>query len=75
MYTNVSSLALFLFLEMVSNNGPQFISVVWENLMERLTTKYRFTTLYKLSTNGLVEQTNKTFLFYNCKRSGNKGKC
>jgi hypothetical protein len=47
-------------LEMVSDNGPQFTSNVWEDLMERLAIKHRFTTMYKPSTNGLVERTNKT---------------
>ena len=42
-------------LEMVSDNGPQFTSDVWEHLIERLAIKLRFTTMYKPSTNGLVE--------------------
>lgn len=40
-------------LEMVSDNGPQFTSDVWEDLMVRLAIKHRFTT--KPSTNKLVE--------------------
>ena len=47
-------------LEIVSDNGPQFISDVWKDLMERLAIKHRLTTMYKPSTNGLVERTNKT---------------
>ena len=47
-------------LEMISDNGPQFTNVIWEDLMERLAIKHRFTTMYKPSTNGLVERTNKT---------------
>ena len=46
-------------LEMVSDNEPQFTSDVWEDLMERLAIKHRLTTMYKPSTNGLVERTNK----------------
>ena len=46
-------------LEIVSDNGPQFISDVWKDLMERLAIKHRLTTMYKPSTNGLVERTNK----------------
>ena len=42
-------------LEMISDNGPQFTNVIWEDLMERLAIKHRFTTMYKPSTNGLVE--------------------
>jgi hypothetical protein len=47
-------------LEIVSDNGPQFLSEVVENLLARLVVKHRFTTMYKPSTNGLVERTNKT---------------
>jgi len=47
-------------LEIVSNNGPQFLSEVVENLLARLVMKHRFTTMYKPSTNGLVERTNRT---------------
>ncbi len=47
-------------LEIVSYNGPQFLSEVVENLLARLAVKHRFTTMYKPSTNGLVERTNRT---------------
>jgi len=47
-------------LEIVSNNGPQFLSEVVENLLARLAMKHRFTTMYKPSINGLVERTNTT---------------
>ena len=47
-------------LEMVLDNGLQFTSDLWEDLMERLAIKHRFTTMYNLSTNGFVELTNKT---------------
>jgi transposase InsO family protein len=47
-------------LEIVSDNGPQFLSEVVENLLARLAVKHRFTTMYKPSTNGLVERTNRT---------------
>ncbi len=47
-------------LEIVSNNGPQFLSEVVENLLARLAMKHMFTTMYKPSTNGLVERTNRT---------------
>ncbi len=43
-------------LEIVSDNGPQFLSEVVENLLARLAVKHRFTTMYKPSTNGLVEK-------------------
>ena len=48
---------------MISGSGPQFTSDVWEDLMERLAINHRFTTMYKLNTNVLVERTNKT-LYY-----------
>jgi transposase InsO family protein len=48
-------------LEIISDNGPQFLSEVVENLLACLTVKHRFTTLYKPNTNGLVERTNRTF--------------
>ncbi len=44
----------------VSDNGPQFLSEVVENLLARLTVKHRFATMYKPSINGLVERTNRT---------------
>jgi len=47
-------------LEIVSNNGPQFLSEVVENLLARLVVKHRFTTMYKPSINGLIERTNRT---------------
>ncbi len=47
-------------LEIVSDNGPQFLNEVVENLLARLVVKHRFTTMYKPSTNGLVERTNRT---------------
>lgn len=47
-------------LEVVSDNVQQFTSDVWKDLMGRLAIKHRFTTMYKPSTNGLMEQTNKT---------------
>jgi len=47
-------------LEIVSDNGPQFLSEVVENLLAHLTVKHRFTTMYKPNTNGLVERTNRT---------------
>jgi hypothetical protein len=37
-------------LEIVSDNGPQFLSEVVENLLARLAVKHRFTTMYKPST-------------------------
>ncbi len=46
--------------EIVSDNGPQFLNEVVENLLACLVVKHRFTTMYKLSTNGLVERTNRT---------------
>jgi hypothetical protein len=46
-------------LEIVSENGPQFLSGVVENLLARFVVKHRFTIMYKLNTNGLVERTNK----------------
>jgi transposase InsO family protein len=46
-------------LEIVSDNGPQFLSEVVENLLARLVVKHRFTTMYKPNTNGLVEKTNR----------------
>ncbi len=47
-------------LEVVSDNGPQFFNEVVENLLTFLVVKYRFTTMYKPNTNGLVEMTNRT---------------
>jgi transposase InsO family protein len=47
-------------LEIVSDNGPQFLNEVVENLLARLAVKHRFTTMYKPNTNGLVERTNRT---------------
>ncbi len=47
-------------LKIVSDNGPQFLSEVVENLLARLAVKQRFTTRYKPNTNGLVERTNRT---------------
>jgi transposase InsO family protein len=47
-------------LEIVSDNGPQFLNEVVENLLARLAVKHKFTTMYKLNTNGLVERTNRT---------------
>jgi transposase InsO family protein len=47
-------------LEIVSDNGPQFLNEVVENLSAHLAMKHRFTTMYKPSTNGLVERTNRT---------------
>jgi len=47
-------------LEIVSNNGPQFLSEVVENMLARLAVKHKFTIMYKPSTNGLVEKTNRT---------------
>jgi transposase InsO family protein len=47
-------------LEIISDNGPQFLNEVVENLLARLAMKHRFTTMYKPSTNGLVERTNRT---------------
>jgi len=46
-------------LEMISNNGLQFISEVIKKLMKKLSIKHRATTIYKPNTNGLVEHTNK----------------
>ena len=57
-------------LEIVSNNRPQFTSDVWKDFMERLAIIHRFTTIYKLSTNGLVEQTNKTLCSMLAKNPG-----
>ncbi len=47
-------------LEIVSNNGPSFLSEVVENLLARLVVKNRLTTLYKLNINGLIQTTNRT---------------
>jgi hypothetical protein len=47
-------------LEIISNNGPQFLNEVVENLLACIAIKHRFTTMYKPSTNGLVERTNRT---------------
>jgi len=47
-------------LEIVSNNGPQFLSEVVESLLACLAVKHRFTTMYKPNTNSLVKRTNKT---------------
>jgi transposase len=47
-------------LKIVSNNGPQFLNEVVENLLTCLIMKHRFTTMYKPNTNGPVERTNKT---------------
>jgi hypothetical protein len=47
-------------LEIISDNGPQFLSEVVENLLTCLAMKHRFTTMYKPSTNGLVKRTNRT---------------
>jgi transposase InsO family protein len=47
-------------LEIVSNNGPQFLNEVVENLLTHLVVKHRFTTMYKPSINGLIERTNRT---------------
>lgn len=46
-------------LEIVSNNGLQFTSEVWADLLKRLAINHMFTTMYKPSTNVLVERTNK----------------
>ena len=50
-------------LEMISVNEPQLTNDIWKDLMERLVFKHMFTTMYKLSINGLVEPTNKTLYF------------
>jgi hypothetical protein len=47
-------------LEIVSNNGPQFLNEVMESLLACLAVKHRFTTMYKPSINGLVKRTNRT---------------
>jgi len=47
-------------LEIVFDNGPQFLNEVVKNLLTRLVIEHRFTTLYKLNTNGLVKRTNRT---------------
>jgi hypothetical protein len=47
-------------LEIVSNNGPSFLSEVVENLLARLVVKNRLTTMYKLNINGLIQTTNRT---------------
>ncbi len=47
-------------LEIVSDNGPQFLSEVVENLLAHPVVKHMFTTMYKPNINGLVERTNKT---------------
>jgi transposase InsO family protein len=47
-------------LEIVSDNGPQFLSEVVENMLACLAVKHKFTTMYKPGTNGLVERTNRT---------------
>jgi len=47
-------------LEIVSNNGPQFLNEVVENLLARLAVKHMFITMYKPNINGLVERTNRT---------------
>ncbi len=58
-------------LEIVSNNGPKFLSGVVENLLACLAMKHRFITMYKPSTNGLVERTNRT----SCSMLAKKAKC
>jgi hypothetical protein len=47
-------------LEFVSNNDPQFLSEIVENLLAHLVMKHKFTTMYKHNTNGLLKKTNKT---------------
>ncbi len=47
-------------LEIFSNNGPQFLSEVVENLLACLAVKHRFVIMYKLNTNGLIERTHRT---------------
>jgi len=47
-------------LEIVSDNGPDFLSEVVKNLLARLAVKHRFTTMYEPSINGLVKRTNRT---------------
>jgi hypothetical protein len=44
----------------VSDNGPQFLNEVVENLVASFVVKHRFTTIYKLNINGLIERTNRT---------------
>ncbi len=46
-------------LQMISNNGLQFIIEVIEKLMKKLSIRHKVTTIYKPNTNGLVEHTNK----------------
>jgi transposase InsO family protein len=47
-------------LEIVFDNGPQFLSEVVKNLLACLALRHRFTTMYKPNTNGLIEKTNRT---------------
>ncbi len=54
-------------LKIVSNNGPQFLNEVMENLLTCLVV--RFTIMYKLNTNGLVKITNKTLCFMLAKKA------
>eukprot|EP00249_Psilotum_nudum_P025170 c29402_g1_i1 orf=3-920(-) len=44
--------------EIVSDQGPQFMSYMVSNIMERMAIKHRCTTTYKPSSNGLAERTN-----------------
>jgi uncharacterized protein Veg len=44
-------------LEMISNNGLQFINEAIEKLMKKLSIKHIITTIYKPNTNELVEHT------------------
>jgi hypothetical protein len=46
--------------EIVSNNGPQFLNEVVERPISKPCNETWFITMYKLNTNGLVEMTNRT---------------
>jgi hypothetical protein len=56
--------------EIIFDNVPQFLNEVVENLFACLAMKHMITTMYKLSTNGLVKMTNRTL----CSMSRKKAK-
>jgi len=44
----------------ISDNGPPFTAVVWDNVLELLGTRRGHTTVYRPQENGLVERMNRT---------------
>ena len=48
--------------KLLSDNGPEFKSGVFGELMEEYSVQHVFTTAYKPSSNGLVERMNRTLL-------------